>query len=260
MSAGEWKKPVTLSEADDDASSPRINIDSQGNIIVLWNSSKHSIQTLVKPYNGVWGQPEALEKEHLYRRSRGRFENERCTLKLSAGPSKNVAAVWWKDYQLVSAFYSPEKSWNLIDLYSYRAQSSDFNIPQIEMDNEGNAIVVTTSKIGSVTKVFAVEYSIDALSRNPPIQISSSDENAQGVQLAIDGTGKAIVTWYNPTTQTIRSVVKPFKDNWGSPVDLYKVGSLVCYPELAVNGQGDVLISWSELKDGKVTVQMESYP
>src|ERR1700733_1389193 len=64
--AGEpWGKPVTLSEAGEEASEPQVAMDPAGDAVVVWrqfNGSDYVVQAAVKPASEPWGKPATVSE------------------------------------------------------------------------------------------------------------------------------------------------------------------------------------------------------
>lgn len=66
---GEWQAPVDLSAADEDAYSPALAMDSEGDAVAAWelqSGSSWTVQSAVKPHGGEWQAPIAVSAATEY--------------------------------------------------------------------------------------------------------------------------------------------------------------------------------------------------
>ncbi len=86
---GAWQTPVTLSTAGQNATGPRVAVDSQGNAIAVWDRSNGTntiVQTATRPAGGAWQTPVNLS-------AAGQNANYP---QIAFDPQGNAVAVWYR--------------------------------------------------------------------------------------------------------------------------------------------------------------------
>ena len=137
--SGIWQAPIDLSVAGQDAESPEVALDPQGNAVAVWerfNGTNFIVQGAVRPAaSGVWQTPLDLS-----------VAGQSAELpKVALDPQGNAVAVWQRfngTDEIIQGAVRPAGSgvWQApIDL---SVAGQDAFEPQVTVDPQGNAVAV----------------------------------------------------------------------------------------------------------------------
>ncbi len=246
--AGEaWGKPVTLSEAGEEASEAQVAVDGAGDAIAVWarsNGSSDVVQAAVKPAGEPWGKPVTLSEA-------GQDASEP---QVSVDPLGRAVAVWRRyngSNYVVEAVEKPAgKPWGEPVTVSEAGQEA--SQPHVAVDAAGEATVVWRRYNGSDHVVQAAE----APAGEPwskPVTLSEAGQETYEPQVAVDGAGNASAVWgyYKEYLDSfVQVVVRPVGGPWGKPAILSEVGEEVSEPQLAVDAAGGAASVWDSFRYG----------
>lgn len=104
----------------------------------------------------------------------------------------------------------------------------------------------------------------------PPVNLSEAGEHTGAPQVVLDAEGNATAVWetWNGEDTVIESAYRPAGKGWQTPVDISEASgetTLVSgehdasYPQIAVDGQGDITVVWERATGADGTVVQAVY-
>jgi hypothetical protein len=119
--------------------------------------------------------------------------------------------------------------------------------PQVDADSQGNALVVWRAKVGGRQVVRARELTAGGALK-PTQTISPAGQNAFAPQVAVNATGKAVVTWqgrYDGSKLRVQGRARSSSGSLGPVKTLSATGQHYYYsPQLEINGKGRAAFVW----------------
>jgi hypothetical protein len=134
--------------------------------------------------------------------------------------------------------------------------------PQVEMDDNGNAIIVWSQSDGSDYQVFKSEYRNGSWTHPATLSdnISPNGQDAIHPQVAMDNNGNAIIVWSQSdgiNTQIFKSEYR--NGSWTHPATLSDNispnGEDAGNPQVAMDNNGNAVIVWNQ-RDGSFLHQI----
>ena len=244
--AGEgWEAPIDLSEPElggevvpgaNDAGSPQIVVDRNGNVTVLWEryaGTKIVLQSVDRPVGGSWTAPTDIGEVNL-----------------GAAPEPWIAIDWegratavWRDAGVIQAAFRPYLGeWEAPVPLS---GGEDF-VPQAAMDARGDVTAVWMHFDGS-SYVVESAYRPEAGEWESPTLVSQSGEEGGNPHVALDAQGDSLVVWRGEDEgdEFVRAAYRPLGGSWGQPVDVSLPGEQVEALHDAVDPEGNAIVAWS---------------
>jgi hypothetical protein len=240
----EWGTPVDLSEppggatapGEHDANSPRIAVDRNGNVTVVWEryaSDKILIQSVDRPSGGSWTAPVDIAE-----------------VPLAASPEPWIAVDWegratavWKHSEVVETAFRPfGGSWG----EPVPLSEGESFVPQAAMDARGDTTVVWMHLDGSHYVVESA-YRPEGGEWEAPTLVSQPGEEGGDPQVALDAKGDSLVVWRGEDegAEFARAAYRPSGGSWGSPVDVSAPGEQVQSLRDAVDPDGNAIVAWA---------------
>ncbi|HET8565505.1 MAG TPA: PKD domain-containing protein [Solirubrobacterales bacterium] len=244
---GSWSAPVQLSEAGEQALSPKVVVDANGDAAVIWEaftgSNNEIVRAATRPADGAWSQAVALSDVDGYSGSPD----------ITIDPQGNATAVWTTgpqfEYGFVQTATHPAGG-----TWSQPVALSDENAasvsPHIAADSQGDLTAIWDAGgeegvIQSKTRPAGGEWSSAA------VDVSGEDGLSSNAQIAIDGQGDAVAVWqqkdapvasgFHYFVQTARRV----SGSWSSPLTISREDGLAINPGLAVDPDGNATVAWA---------------
>jgi hypothetical protein len=244
--AGEgWEEPIDLSEPElegevvpgaNDAGSPQIVVDRNGNVTVLWEryaGTKILLQSVDRPFGGSWTEPTDIGEVNL-----------------GAAPEPWIAVDWegretavWKDAGVIQAAFRPYLGeWEAPVPLS---GGEDF-VPQAAMDARGDVTAVWMHFDGS-RYVVESAYRPEAGEWEAPTLVSQPGEEGGNPHVALDAKGDSLVVWRGEDEgdEFVRAAYRPLGGSWGQPADVSSPGEQVEALRDAVDPEGNAIVAWS---------------
>jgi hypothetical protein len=142
--------------------------------------------------------------------------------------------------------------------------------PRVAMSAAGEAVVLWTEvKIHNRTILSDV---IQSSSRPPgggwsqPVTISGGTTEPGSPEIAVDGTGAAVVVWEaqfrsgGPLSSIVESASRPPGGAWSAPVFLTPKKPAFAKPKLAIDGAGEAVAIWVHGNEGRHMIETASRP
>ncbi|QOT79471.1 hypothetical protein [Cupriavidus basilensis] len=140
--------------------------------------------------------------------------------------------------------------------------AGDAFLPRVAFDAAGNATVIWMASENNISNLWASRYTAASRTWSAPLRVVSSASVATGVStpdLAVDGQGNAIVTWYQGDGRTNHFDVWAVKyaalsGAWGAPFMVSDGVNSAANSHVAVNAAGQGLIAWVQQQGDGTTV------
>ena len=127
--------------------------------------------------------------------------------------------------------------------------------PQIACDNAGNAFAVWQAFNGSITQIWATQYSKEKIWTTPNV-ISINSGSAGFPQIAVDGIGNAVAVWqqHDGAKNRIWANYYSVGANWGTaqPIDLNIEDARD--PQVIINSLGNVIAVWNQHNGTRIRI------
>ncbi|MDP9255485.1 MAG: PKD domain-containing protein, partial [Actinomycetota bacterium] len=233
------------------AASPPVNtaamhvaFDTQGNAFAVWaasNGTNSIVQAAVRPAaSDVWQTPTDLSTAG----------QDADGAQVAVDAQGNALAVWRRfdgTNHVVQAAARPAASgvWQApIDL-SAAGQNADGL--QLAVDSQGDALAVWECVEGTKHTVQAAARSAASGVWQAPLDLSLAGQAVTSPQVAFDARGNALAVWerYTGSYLVVAGAVRPAASGrWQQPRDLSAAGQTALDPRLAVDRQGNALVTW----------------
>lgn len=204
----------------------------------------------------AWGKTQILQTVQS--------SSKRDTSQLAITPSGDTMAIWVADNpqsvlkkRLYAIRYNSSKnSWgNATELENH---SADNIAATVEIDTQGNAIVVWTESQGSGTTIYANRYDAAQNLWMGVQQIGGNPLFPRAPAISITPNGNAVIAWTEQcradTCQANLYYVKAAQyrvaeNRWTAATLLnrFVIGKFVDFPAVAVDANGNAIVTWQQL-------------
>jgi chitodextrinase len=230
---GEWQVPTRLSLAGQNAFSPEIGIDPEGEAVAVWRQSTGEsaqfAEAAVRPAGGAWQQPVQLSPNP-----------DALDVSVAVGSQGDAVAVWDTGHTVWSSMRMAGGAWQSpVDLSPPEDAAL---VPQVALDPQGEAVVVWEGE-----GLFGVVQSVAGMvggAWGPPVTLSGRGATAPHV--GVDAAGEAIAVWdlATDTSGVVQGASRPVGGSWEAPVQLSTLGETAAYSQVTVDAQGDASAIW----------------
>jgi uncharacterized membrane-anchored protein len=184
---GEGWGLATLLETDDSyALSPQVVMDGDGNAIAVWQQLGNIWSNRYVVEDG-WGDAELIENEDV----NGDLPQ------VAMDGNGNAVAVWnqWDGtlYSIWSNRYVVGEGWGLAT--PIETDNGDAMLPQVAMDDDGNAVAVWYQWDGTACSIFSNRYTV-GVGWDDAQLIETYNRYAYDPQVVMDGEGNAVAVWH----------------------------------------------------------------
>ena len=238
-----WTGPVSIESSGADAYDPDVAMGPDGNAIAIWRQGSYYINAYANHYiSGTgWTGAVLLETDES-----GSVYDPRVVMN-----SSGHAMAVWRHYNadLWANRYISGSGWataTLIEASPYSIYDDD--LPEIAIDNAGNAIAVWGQESGSYESVYANRY-VSGTGWAGPQLLESAAGDAARVKIAIDPAGNAVAVWYqhDGARNNVWAVRYANGTGWGAPALLETDNTGNAYnPRLKIDLTGNVITVWQQ--------------
>lgn len=244
--AGEnWGAPEDLSEPElegevvpgsNDASSPQIVVDRNGNVTVLWERYAGSavvLQSVDRLVGGSWTSPDDIAEF-----GQGASPEPWIAVDWEG----NVTAVWKQGEVIKSSFRPFAGSWGEPTSLS----GGESFVPEAAMDARGDTTAVWMHFDGSHYLVESA-YRPEGGEWEAPTVVSQPGEEGGNPHVALDAKGDALVVWRGEDggEEFVRASYRPQGGVWSAPANVSSPGEHVESLRDAVDPEGNAIVAWS---------------
>ncbi len=235
-----YASPQTLSAAGQDAFRPQVAIDGSEQATITWYRSDGTNDRIESVRLAADGTPETVktlsdpgQNASFPQVAIDGSERATITWERSDGSKVRIQSV------RLAADGTPETVKTLSD------SGENASVPQIAIDGSEQATITWYRFDGSNFRVQSVRLAADG-SPGPVQTLSAAGQNAFDPQVAIDGSGRATITWYRSdgTNTRIQSVRLGADGSPGPIRTLSAAGQNALRPQVAIDGSERATITW----------------
>lgn len=271
---GTWGTKEELETSTRDARDPQIAINGTGDAVAVWEQEQADATGHVNIYantyssgGGDWSTRTLLESGDY---------GDANSPQVAIDTDGNAIAVWRQyihngtksTYCICANTYTAESdrwdAWEQIDSIDGSAQ-----IPQIAMDDAGNAVAVWRQddvEGGVQFSIYANRYSTDSAAWGEPALIETIDDEADNPQVALDSQGNAIAVWSQDQGDDLDTIIysntySVSGDSWdttATPIEAGDTGTAY-RPQIDFDGDGNAIATWYQSDGTYFSVYANTY-
>ncbi len=259
-----WKHPsgVTDNISPDTftAYSPYIAMDTNGNSIITWTQDSgaeiraYKSEYRIGSWTSDWIHPINLASDNISPLGTGAISD----LSVAMNDAGDAFIVWYQsntfNFQIFMSQYR-NGSWkhpsDLNDNISLDGQ--DATLPQVAMDNSGNAIIAWQQSDGANNQIFMSEYRNGSWKHPSSLtdNISPDGQNAYLPRVAMDNSGNAIISWLQSDGTNAQVFMSEYRNgSWKHPSaltdNISPDGENAYTPDIAMDDNGNAIIVWRQ--------------
>lgn len=251
-----WILPaVVISDPTQNSDNSAIGLDYNGDAYAVWesnNGTNITIQSATR-LSGVWSSPVNLS-----------YANDYALEPQIAVNSNGMAVAIWKRYDcgnwiVEAATFVPNIGWTLPVELSYPGEDAD--LPQIAIDDYGNAVAVWKRSDGSNNIIQSSQLSNGSLWLLP-VSLSLAGEDADTPKISSNNSGQYVAAWSrsNGTNAVVEiaSINLQSGASWSAPTDLSAAGADALLPQVTVDPSGNSVVAWQYGSSGAYVIQSSS--
>jgi hypothetical protein len=244
---GSWGTAALLESLDADAYSAQIGVDGSGNAIAVWTQSDGSVNnTYANRYvaGSGWEGAVAIDSE----------TGDTYSAQIAVDSSGNAMAVWRQDDGSADNVYANRyvagSGWE--GAVAIESDAGDVYVPQIAVDDSGNAMAVWRQSDGTNYNVYANRYEAGS-GWEGAVAIESDTGNVYEPRIAVDGSGNAMAVWRQSDGTNYNVYANRYEagSGWEGAVVIESDTGNVYDPQIAVDDSGDAMALWLQY-DGSV--------
>ncbi len=275
-----WTHPAVLSDKlsptnvyGDNASSPKIAMDSSGNALIVWmqNDTTATKQLYKAEYRGgAWTKPTDINDNfspHVGAVSSVQLamdDNGNALIVWEQADNFNQGQVFKSEYRSAAWTHPTGLSNHISPNGSPNGQGA--TTPQVAMDNNGNAIITWSQSDGTNSQIFKSEYRAGAWTNPSGItnNISPDGSNATLPRVAMDNRGNGLITWIQGDNSAVSQVFKSEYRSaaWTNPASLSDNispdGTAASLSTVVMDDLGNSIIAWLQANNSAVIKAFKS--
>jgi hypothetical protein len=244
--------PLTLSIGGQDADSPQVALDSDGDALVVWrrfDGANWRVQAVARSAVGALGPLQILSPSG--ESASGGNDGPQVAM----DGSGDAIVAWMTDSGVIEA-RGRSAAETLGPLLTLSSAGADSDSPRVAMDPNGNAIAVWRSRDDTVDCGGAGCFQVQARSRSAsrvlgPIEtLSAAGQDAANPDVSMAANGDALVVWNRPDGSSstccdrIQARARPAGAAFG-PLELLSMpGFGSSYPDAALDAAGNAVVVW----------------
>jgi len=243
-------EPIEMDDTGD-AWFPQVAVDDIGNAIAIWrqfDGSYWSVWANRYSLGAGWDMAELLEAG---------VSGDAWQQQIAMDANGNAIVVWLEfdgaNNYVWSKRYVAGVGWTANELVD-PDPASFLAEPRVKIDKMGNAIVVWSRPdiSGSYSDVWANRYVIGVGWGSAELLDTNDSGDAKQPQVGVDDIGNAVVLWqqWDGTTWSIWANHYSIGEGWKGAEFL---GSAAADPQVAMVGDGDAVVVWTEFGDAQTT-------
>ncbi len=241
---------------------PKIALTGSGDALAVWEQhdgtrwniwSSRSAATS----GSLWTSPVALETDSLDARS----------VVLAAGPGGNAIAMWamydgTRNNIWANRFDATTGRWGTAEIIE--TGSGDAALPQVGMDNHGNAMAVWHQHDGMRNNVWSNRYTagtghwgVSAL-----IETDNGDIDALGrPTIAVNGSGNAVAVWAQSDSVRTNIWANRYSagSGWGAAQLIESEDGWAYYADIGLDISGNAIAVWTQLDGTRNNIRANTY-
>ncbi len=273
-----WKHPSGLSDNispdGQGASLPQVAMDNNGNALIVWNQYDGSYyQIFMSEYrDGAWTLPAGLSDSIS---PDGLQSSVPTNHQVAMDDNGNALIVWQQYVGSISQIFMSEYrdgAWTHPEDQSDNISPNEehASLPQVAMDNNGNALIAWQQDDGSNYQIFMSEYRDGTWTHPEDLSSDNSispDGPARSPRVAMDNNGNALIAWRQYDGSNWQIFMSEYRDGmWTHPEDLSSDNSISpdgenvdAAPRVAMDDSGNALIAWRQDDGSNYQIFMSEY-
>jgi stringent starvation protein B len=252
-----WSTPVNLSVAGQNAATPQLAIDSNNNIVAIWqrsNGTNNIIQSSTSTDQGSsWSTPVDLSVAG----------QNAATPQLAIDSNNNIVAIWFRSNgtnMIIQSSTSTDQGANWSTPVNLSEAGQHAANPQLAIDSNNNIVAIWYRSNGTNNIIQSSTSTDQGANWSTPVNLSVAGQDAATPQLAIDSNNNIVAIWQrsNGTNMIIQSSTSTDQGaNWSTPVNLSVAGQNASNPQLAIDSNNNIVAIWQR-SDGTNTIIQSS--
>ncbi|GLQ33068.1 Ig-like domain-containing protein [Litoribrevibacter albus] len=257
-----WSQPEQVDDSAGNSGSANIVLTDDGDALAVWYQTDGSYYTIWTNHYDAdtgWQGPQAIPTT---------YEDHASSPELVMDTQGNAIATWRQRYEnrqrIAAARYDSENGWGAVTIIDNNMSEHGYE-PKIDMDQEGNAIVVWHGFDGTRNNIYSNRYVVDN-GWIDPIIINAPGSNAYAPQVSVNTAGEAMAVWYQDDLDGLsRDMIWAARytpENAWLPAETISENennSSVDYPIISVDNQGNALVIWTQYRDSEGDVWSRYY-
>jgi hypothetical protein len=244
-----WSTAVQIDGDTHDAGQPQVAVDGSGNAIVVWNETDGT-------RNNIWASRYAAGNWSTAAKIENDDTTEATAPAIAMDPAGNAIVVWHLGDGFLSgdimATHYTGGTWNTTAVVVDSDTNANLALgAQVAMDSNGNAIAVWVQDDGSVINVWANRYDGGTEAWGTATVIADGTGNGMDPQVAVDGSGNALVVWIQSNGNDVWSNrFTVASTTWGTAEKLDNLAGATMAPQIAMDATGHGVAVWIQEDDG----------
>lgn len=243
LPTGDWRIPERLSPAAQNAYAPRVGVDGQGNVLVVWVREAGGVYYL----QGLRGSTTAAGWStpiDIATIGTGGIGPD-----LAVTPGGNAVVVWTAVTSTspvaisvhAARFVTATGAWTSATQISSLGDNA--YLARVAVAPGGDAVAVWSKEDSSTTElVQAARFDAASATWQTPATVSASASYAEEAVVAMDASGDAVVAWLRTSNVEVARY-EASAATW-SPASIRSTGVAVNGPGLASDADGNVTVLW----------------
>jgi len=256
--AGVLSPVQTLSDPGQNADNPQVAVDADGNAVFTWTRSDGAnsrIQARARSAAGVLSSVQTLS-------SSGQSATEP---QVAVDPDGDAVFAWRRfdgtDFRVQARARSAAGALSGVQTLSASGPDTDAVRPHVGVDADGDAVFSWERFDGSNTRIQSRARSA-AGTLSAVQDVSNAGQNALNNQVAVDVAGDAVFAWTRfdganflaeSRTRSAAGTLRPF-------TTLSDQGESALQPQVAVDGDGDAVVTWTRSDGANSRIQATAGP
>jgi hypothetical protein len=240
-----WNYPEDLSAAGHKAFEQAVGMDASGNAVIAWNRTSGSnavVQVRRRLADGTLTPAQTLSQQGA----------DATSVRIAVA-SNGDSVVLWRRYDGANFRIQARQrsaSGVLGPLLSVSGKDQDAQDPDVDMDQDGNAVMTWSRSDGTNDRVELRTLSAGG-TLTPTQLLSIAGEDAVDPHVAVDATGDAIVVWQRSdgTHSRVQARTRSSTGTYGPALTLSPSGFDAQAPRVDMDSAGDAIVGWT-LFDG----------
>ncbi|KZM40647.1 hypothetical protein OA92_16670 [Marinomonas sp. SBI22] len=243
-STSSWGTAALIDSTNNPASVPKVVMNTSGNAVAVWRQSDGTYQSIYSStYTGTWSAQATLEAANFTA-----FEPS-----LAMNGDGDAVATWRQGDGTSSNIYAAvyaASTWGAATAIDGVATDASDSVPQVAINNTGNAVVLWRQNDGTTESMYANRYTNSSTSWGTAALVESSANIAlDDFSVAIDSNSNAIALWLQSDGTAVSTYANRYTTSWGTAETIDTGNNATTAPHVAILPSNDAVAVW-EQSDG----------
>jgi hypothetical protein len=259
---GDWADFKRINISPESAYDTHVAVNDNGNGIIVWcdaeDAQPKQVYYIEYRDNGDWTIPTSISPSET--------NAEYPHVALSNGNNGNGdGIITWQqsdgiDQRIHYAEYRDGGDWTAASPIS--PGGTDAYNSQVAINDNGDAIIMWEQDDDTgYSQIWLSEWR-NGIDWSTPFTISPSGADVHEPQLAMNNNGDAIITWHQfDDTGDGRIYMAEYRnqDGWSTPSVISPSGADGWYPQVAINDNGNAIITWQQSDGGDRKIYIREF-